>query len=261
MDELELLDRLKGAFVADLMGAIIPGAIHNFANPLNSLTGRIKLLEMHLSKAVQTIEPIQPGLTNGHPLDKISRDVAILTGESERFLDLFSNFKGKIMAFSSSEQEMLNLAELIKAEVKFADYYLDLKHDVSKTLRVDGDIPLVLGNRAGYSLCLSSLINFARLRLKNVSEKKLDISVGCGGDGIKILIQDSGEKIPETCKKIAAEDRFGDEVEISDKARTATDSGCVFSLLLLKMYGFQTAVDFREGRNIVLLAKPSKTAN
>ena len=255
MDELELLDKLKGTFVADLMGAIIPGAIHNFANPLNGLTGRIKLLEMHLSKAVQAVEPIQPGLSSEHPLDKISRDVDILTDESERLLDLFRNFEGKIMALFSGEQEMLDLAELIKAEVKFADYYLDLKHDVSKTLRVDGDIPLVLGNRAGYSLCLSSLINFARLRLKNVSEKKLDISVSCDDDGIKIMIQDSGERISEACNKIAAENGFGDE------ARTATDSGCVFSLLLLKMYGFQTAVDFREGRNIVLLAKPYKTAN
>ena len=255
MDKFELLEKLRESFIADLMGLIIPGAIHNFANPLNGVTGRIKLLEMHLSKFIQSIESMHPGFSSEYSLDKISRDVGILTDESEKLLDLFRNFEGKILALSSREQEMINIAELIEAEVKFADYYLDFKHNVSKTVQLDNDMPLISGNRAGYSLCLSSLINFARLRLKNVSEKKLAISAGCDDANIKIVIQDSGEEISEACKKIAAEDGF------SYGRETVTDSGCCLSLLLLKMYDFQITIDVREGWNIISLSKSYKNVS
>jgi signal transduction histidine kinase len=252
-DELELLERLRQGFVADLIELVIPGAIHNFANPLNGLSGRIKLLEIHLAKFIQTIESIHPGLGSEPSLDKISRDVGILREESAKFLGLFRNFEGKILSLSSSEQQMINMKELLEAEVKFADCYLDFKHDVTKTVQIDDNMPLISGNRTGYSLCLCSLINCSRLRLKGALEKNLSISAGSDDVNIRIVLQDSGEKIPEACKKIASEDGLRYEI------KTRTDSSCVLSLLLLKLYGFQINIDDREGWNQISLSKSYKT--
>lgn len=254
-DELELLEKLRQGFVADLIELVIPGAIHNFANPLNGLTGRIKLLEIHLAKFIQTIESIHPGLGSEPSLDKISRDVGILTEESAKFLGLFRNFEGKILAFSSSEQQTINIKELLEAEVKFADCYLDFKHDVSKTVQIDDNMPLISGNRTGYSLSLSSLINCSRLRLKDALEKNLSISAGSDDANIRIVLQDSGEEIPEACKKIASEDDFSHDIE------TLTDSCCVLSLLLLKLYGFQISIDVHEGWNLISLSKSYKSVD
>ena len=249
MDKLELIKKLRENFISDLVDLIIPGAIHNFANPLNGVSGRITLLEMRLSKFIETIESVYPGFGERYSLNKVSRDVGILTDESGKLITMFRNFEGKMLSLSSREQEMINIVELIEEEFGFADHYLDLKHNVAKKIHLDNDMPLISGDKAGYSLCISSLINCARLRLKNVSDKKFDIYTSYDDAKINIILQDSGEQLSETCKQIADENGF------SPGAESVDDSGCCLSLLLLKMYDFRIAVDFRAGLNIISLSK------
>ncbi len=254
MNEVELLERLKANFVADLLGAILPGAIHNFANPLNGLTGRIKLLEMHLSRVMPQIKSIDAQSIRDESLDKVSRDIGILTEESERLLDLFRNFETKIIALSSSEQQTINLADLVASEVQFMDCYLDFKHGVTKEMQVDRNIPTISGSRAGYSLSILSLINFARLRMQDVSEKKLAVWVGCDDADIKIVFRDTGEPIPPPCRMLASGESSNCD------AVAPTDAVCCWSLLLLKLYGLRIHIDFIDGWNVVSLARSYRAA-
>jgi signal transduction histidine kinase len=249
MNKIELFRELKEEFIGDLMEFIIPGALHNFANPLNGITGRIKLLEMHLAKFIQTVEPTCPEMINDPSLDKIKRDVFILTEESDKFLALFRNFEGKILTLASDEQQMINIPELIRAEVAFADCYLDFKHNIGKTLKIDEKAPPVLGDRAAYSFCFSTLLNCARLRMKNDLEKKLAITVGVENDDVKIVIEDSGEAISEVCKKMVA----GSDLTLGKDV--LPDRSCCLSFLLLKMHGFRIHIETGRAMNVVSLSK------
>ncbi|MHB8090664.1 MAG: sensor histidine kinase [Syntrophales bacterium] len=254
MDNNGLYEKLNELFLGDIMARIIPGAIHNLANPLGGIMGRVQLMKARVAKSFKSIESLHPELYRELRLDRIKNDVVILSGESEMMLSIFRNFEGKILALSARGQEKLDISKLIEAEMKFADFYLDFKHDVNKSMTFKDNVPEIYGERAGYSLCLSALINSARQRMANMPEKELTVAVDYDDVEIRIVFQDSGEEIASTYYK-----RSGGEGVMPDiKAFPVAEHGLFYAFMLLKSYGFQIEVVARSGRNIISLRLPYK---
>lgn len=255
MTEISIQEKLKELFIADMMEMIIPGVIHNLANPIGGIIGRVQLMQGRIAGSFEKIESLHPEFYREFGLDKLSRDVGILAAESETLLAIFRHFEQKILSFSSRSQEPLFLQQMIEAEIKFADFYLDFKHGVKKTLDVEGNLPAIQGERIGYSLCLAGLINSARQRMQDAPEKELTVSARCGDDLFRIAFQDTGRAISTSCCVCAdGGDAAPDFQEIP-----ASEHGLCYALMLLNRYGFQIDVSPAEGRNIITLRKPCKT--
>lgn len=250
MDESGIYEKLRELFVADIMERIIPGAIHNLANPMGGITGRVQLMQARIARNFGKLESSHPDFYREFALDKIVRDVEILSGETETLLSIFRNFEEKFLSLSVRGQEPLNLPQMIEAEMKFADFYLDFKHNVIKKLDFGENVPAVYGERAGYSLGLAALVNSARLRMNNAPQKELAVSVDYNDKMIRVVFRDTGEAITGEYRKLLKEisDDF-QEFPVSEQ--------CLgYALLLFDRYGFQTEVTTADGRNVVMLRKP-----
>jgi len=252
MDNTEIYGKLNELFVADIMGKIIPGAIHNIANPIGGIMGRVQLMRARISKNFQRFESLYPELYKEFALDKVTRDVDILSGEAEMMLSIFRSLENKVMAFSARGQEPINISQMIESEIGFADFYLDFKHAVNKTMTFKDGVPLISGEKAGYSLCVSTLINGARQRMESVTEKELAVSVDYDEADITIVFQDSGEEITNSCYKLPDGDDALPEIE----KLPAAEHGLCYAFMLLARYGFLINVEAGKGRNIITLRIP-----
>jgi len=250
MSKTEIYGKLEKAFLSTLLAELIPGVVHNFANPLNGIMGRSKLLQRHLATSMQKLEAMYPGFASEFAEDKIIRDVNTIATEADRLFDIFRDFAGKISTLSSNEPEKIDLSRMIESEIRFADFYLDFKHDISKTFELDGNLPEIIGDASDYSLSISALINSARERMKNSPEKEIFISTSHDETHIHIILQDTGVAISEECKKILG-DTDADIDVLPDAER-----GTGLAILLLKHYGSRIRIDVENGRSAVSISIP-----
>ena len=56
MDKGEIYRALEDDFAATFIEELIPGILHNFANPLNSILGRSKLLQRRIEENIRKME-------------------------------------------------------------------------------------------------------------------------------------------------------------------------------------------------------------
>lgn len=171
MTDKDLYKHLENQFVATFLNELIPGVFHNFANPLNGILGRSKLMQRRMGDFIKKLETRYPSIENDMGVDykKLDSDIHSISEESEKFFDMFRIATGKFYTLGTEGYEELNLSSLIEAELGFADFYMDYKHNTQKEIRLDGDLPCIKGKMACYSLALWILI---RQATKNA--RKLD---------------------------------------------------------------------------------------
>jgi hypothetical protein len=170
MNNKDLYMHLEKMFVATFLDELIPGIFHNFANPLNGIMGRSKLMQRRLDDFVKKIESRYPNIENEMGVDykKLISDIHSISNESEKFFDMFRIATGKFYALGTEGVEQLNLSSLIGAELDFADFYMDYKHNTKKEIHLDEELPYINGMTAFYSLAIWVLI---RQATKNVREQ------------------------------------------------------------------------------------------
>ncbi len=195
VDRQELIRKIACGFDATLIAELFPGIIHNLANPLNGIMGRATLMQRrtaeHVRKLRDFYQEIPVDMAAG--LEKIIQDADSIVRESDRFFSMFRDLTEKFSAIAPREEERINLSQLIAGEMRFADFYLDFKHEVEKTLSLEEQLPEVTGVYAIYSLCLSGLLRRA-MRVMKASPKK-EFSIATRHDETYVIIEigDTGE--------------------------------------------------------------------
>jgi signal transduction histidine kinase len=252
MNKTKFYRELEKRFLSTFLGELLPGVLHNFANPLNGIMGRSKLLQRRLADRIRQLDEIYPGFAAEFGEDKITRDINSIASEAERFFDIFRDLAGKISTLASPEPEKINISRMIESEVRFAEFYLDFKHDIKKNLLLDENLPEIMGNAADYSLCMSEFINSARERMKTCPEKELSISTSHDATNVYIMMRDNGLAISEDCKKIARETdtTFGLDGILD------TDQGIFHAFFLLKQYNVRVCINTENGLNTISLTIP-----
>jgi len=169
MNEKDLYAHLERRFVDTFLDELIPGIFHNFANPLNGIMGRSKLMQRRLDDFVKKMETSYPNIENEMGMDykKLISDIHSISSESEKFFDMFRIATGKFYTLGTEGAEQINLSSLIETELAFADFYMDYKHNTKKKIHLDVEIPYITGMTACYSVALWFLI---RQATKNVRE-------------------------------------------------------------------------------------------
>lgn len=253
-DEEKFFKELEKEFELTF-GELIPGILHNFANPLNGILGRSELLEgrarKNLELIINNVNKIDDEILEG--CKKISYDAGLIAKEADRFFGLFNVVSEKFHRLSDTALQRINLSELIEAEMAFLQFYPDFKHNIKKELILDRKIPEISGVKADYSISLSAIIRHSVNSMKDSELKELVVSTGHDDSYVYVKIEDTGAPIP----KIQIKEIVGNW---SSAGRSLHDpdgeKGFSHALSLLKKYGALFQIAHESGFNVILIRIP-----
>lgn len=255
MENTNNYQALEDVFKATFIDELLPGILHNFANPLNGIMGRSKLLQRRVDDAIKKVNEQYPETAASiqDDLQRIRNDIYSVNKESEAFHGMFRDVSGKFYALADKGKARINLAHLLTAEMRFADFYLEFKHEITKYFQADKDMPEIHGNLAELSLAMWRLIRLGMSRAL-VSEKK-EFYLNAWQDGGKILIamKYSGESLSDDKEDMIWCYREGDRQDLdSDKL----EKGVLPALIALQKFSAQIQFSGEDGFGQILITLP-----
>jgi signal transduction histidine kinase len=255
MNQDEIYQELEADFSATFIKELIPGILHNFANPLNGIMGRSKLLERRIEENIKKLEELFPeaAMNLMDPIQRIRSDIRSVNQESESFFEMFRDVSGKFYSLATKSVERINLSALIAAEMRFANFNLEFKHEIKKEIQLDGDIPDIRGNTAELSLVFWRLIRFAMTRASKSSQKEFFISTEYDEQYIRIVIKDSGDPLPDAAVEAIMQ---ATNMQTWETAQSIIDKGVYLSFMILHRYGVQINIRRQENINALVIGFP-----
>ncbi len=240
-EELTLLNELKRDFETTVMQELLPGILHNFANPLNGIMGRSTLLKKRaydrFKMGCSTDGAGEQESTDG---EKIIKDIDLITKETDRLFDLFNDVAGKIYRLQDLSLQKINISHLIKNEMAFFNFYLDFKHTIEKELQLDWDVPDINGVPAEYSMVISTIFRNSMDAMKMSPVKKLIVTTCHDDNYVYVVLEDTGmhdldQEEKELLNTLAPSHRPFDHLDVK--------SGLFNALSLLKKYDAHIDLD------------------
>lgn len=233
MDKSENYQILEDHFASTFIRELMPGVLHNFANPLNGIMGRAKLLQRRIDVTVKKIEEKYPETAADlqEDLNRIKNDIGSINRESDIFFDLFRDASGKFYALASKGEERINLSQLMAAELRFANFYLEFKHEIRKNACFEENIPDIKGNPAEWSLIGWWWVRFAMSRALASEKKEFILETKHDANNVIVAMQYSGEAVTERAREIMVKYLSGDAV---NPAELNLESGLLSTLQILK---------------------------
>lgn len=231
MDKEEICRVLENDFKATFIEELIPGILHNFANPLNGIMGRSKLLQRRIEDNIKKIEAQYPetALTMKDDLQRIRTDIRAISQESEYFFDMFKDVAGKFYALAAKNEDRVNISQLLDTEMRFVNFYLDFKHEIKKDIRLDKEVPDLQGNTADLSLAFWRIIRFAMTEALGSQAKEFYIKTDHDQKYVNVLIKSSGKCMPDYVTEHSIKEMNTD----SFSSDVLVHQGAIFSLILL----------------------------
>lgn len=257
MDKGEICRELEKDFTATFIEELIPGILHNFANPLNGIMGRSKLLQRRIEESIRKMEEIYPDTAAGmaDELQRIRTDIRAVSQESEYFFDMFKDVAGKFYALAAKDEDRINISQLLAAEMRFVNFYLDFKHEIKKDVQWDKDVPDFKGNTADLSLALWRIIRFAMMRARASSLKEFYIKTDHDNKYVSVFIKSSGDTMLATDLENLMENLNSDSCDIT----AAVDRGVLLSLLLFDKYQAKINVFSEENFSTISIGFPYRS--
>jgi len=226
----EMYGILEKEFQNSFVEELVPGIVHNFANPLNGIMGRSKLLQRKLVDFIKRAD-LEKDASWEENNRKLVRDVDSISREADRLSVLLQTVMGKFCAVGDRTVQKVNLSELLENEMRFFDFYLDFKHTVKKTVQFDKELPDVKGTPADYSLALSTLIRYAAAAMKECPSRELIIATQYDGEQVCVKMESRGEGVSAYLKKLLPSDVKGDLLSLETMGEVEDVLLCAFSLL------------------------------
>ncbi|MCX7634300.1 MAG: hypothetical protein N2Z74_00975 [Syntrophales bacterium] len=170
---------LEAAFVATFASQLIPGIIHNFANPLNGIMGRGQIMKRRIDTFLASGKEKDPASLPAYRelVHRIKADVESINNEAERFFNMFQDVGSRFQRMQSTDDEVFSLGQLIATEIRFADNYLDFKHQIKKSVVIDENLPVLRGNPAYYALCFWAILRQVVYDTREAADKNLFVQV------------------------------------------------------------------------------------
>ncbi len=248
----KIYQELEKDFTSTFIHELIPGVLHNFANPLNGIMGRSKLLQRRIDDALKKMKEQYPEAANGlqDEFQRIGNDIRSINRESDSFFEIFRSAAGKFYALAARGNERINLSQLMAAEIHFSDFYLEFKHEIKKNIQLDQELPEIQGNMAELSLSFWRLIRFAMSRTLKSEGKEFFLKTEYDKNNILIYIAYDGESVSEE------ENNFVSgclENNMHNLSGSTLDQGVLLALILLKKYPVQVHFFTENGKNVMEL--------
>lgn len=246
---------LQKEFAANFAKDLIPGILHNFANPLNSIMGRSKLLQRRFEEITAKITQTHPEVADEAREDfqRVKSEITAINNESEIFFDLFRSLSGKFYMLDSKGESRINLSQLLTDEMRFFFFYLDFKHELKKTMKLNYDVPSFKGNIAELSLAFWKLIRFAVSRSLASILKEFYIETTHDSKYVSVLIRDSGAVLPAADIENLLKQLRPNQGE---KPGSVIDPGILPSLIIINKYEAKINILSEENYSTISLKFP-----
>jgi len=250
MEKGEIYQALENDFTSTFIRELLPGVLHNFANPLNGIMGRSKLLQRRVDDTVKKINEKYPeaALALQDELQRIKNDIRSVNKESESFFEMFRDASGKFYALAAKGDDRINLSQLLAAEMRFADFYLEFKHEITKNIQLNNDIPDFKGNTAELSLVFWRLIRFAMTQALESTEKSFFLTADHDNENISYFYEIFRMAMPEDQRNIVMKFLRDDATDMAD---SKMDKGVLFALMILKKYSAGVQFFTKDGYNVM----------
>ncbi|MCX7982170.1 MAG: hypothetical protein N2572_04575 [Syntrophales bacterium] len=190
-----ILDTFKESFI----GELVPGIVHNFANPLNGIMGRAQIMERRLKEMIARFEKEHPAITAEYTpvFEKLKRDISAINQESDRFFSMFRDVSDKFNALQCATVERIDFARLLSLELRFAEHYLEFKHGVIKEMvPFDGQLE-IQGPPRIYSVALWGLFRYVHQRMGKGKTNRLKVEVAKEAECVRLdLTYDVAGNVP-----------------------------------------------------------------
>lgn len=255
MERGKVYQALENDFTSTFIRELLPGILHNFANPLNGIMGRSKLLQRRIDTAIKKLNEQFPETAAAlqDEVQRITNDIRSVNTETESFFDMFRDATGKFYALAAKGEERINLSNLLAAEMRFANFYLEFKHEITKKVQFDNDLPDLKGNTAELSLVFWRLIRFAMARALKSEKKEFFLETLHDDDNVIVSIKYTGEAVNDDDNNIINE--FLDGLA-DDLARAKLDDGVLLALVILKKYSARVRFAAENNINAIFLNIP-----
>jgi len=255
MDNHESYQTLEEAFAATFIKELIPGILHNFANPLNGIMGRTKLLQRRIEENFKKLKEIYPDAAAEmmEEMQRIKKDIRSVSQESESFHDIFKDVAAKFYALAAKGEDNVNISQLINSEMRFFDFNLDLKHDIKKNIRLDNDAPDFRGSTAELSMAFWALIRFAMLRALGSKMKEFSITTEHDNKYVSVFIKNSGDALPAASIDVLMERIDSGSREMTN---SVIDRGVLNALLILNKYNARINMFSEESFSTISIGIP-----
>jgi len=257
MNKNEIHRALEEDFKATFIEELIPGILHNFANPLNGIMGRTKLLQRRIEENFRKVEAMYPEAAAEmmNEMQRIKMDVSSVNQEAEYFFDMFKDIAGKFYSLTTKEEDQINLSHLLAAEMRFANFYLDFKHEIKKNMQWDNETPYFKGNTADLSLAFWRLIRFAMSRALASRLREFQIKTDHDHEYINVSIKSSGNTLMAFDTAALIENLHTS----SSKADGIIDRGALLSLSLFDQYRAKINIFTEDALGIISIGFPYRT--
>ena len=255
MEKGKIYQDLENDFASTFIRELLPGVLHNFANPLNGIMGRSKLLQRRIDAAIKKLNEQFPETAAAFQdeVQRITNDIRSVNKETESFFDMFRDATGKFYALATKGEERINLSHLLGAEMRFANFYLEFKHEITKKVQFDHDIPDLMGNTAELSLVFWRLIRFAMARALNSEKKEFFLVTHHNDKDVVVLMKYTGEAVNDGDNNIVNDFLSG---EADDLVLAKLEEGVLLALAILKKYSARVEFAKESNQNLLSVAIP-----
>jgi hypothetical protein len=243
---------LEQAFIATFQHELIPGILHNFANPLNGIMGRSQILKKRIEDNLKKIHDQYPDVASEYSdiHKKILSDITSITTESDRFYNMFHDVSGKFYTLGQKREEIINISGLIASELRFADYYLDFKHEVTKEITIDDLLPDIKGIYSYLSIALWMLFRHAMKRMEAEQDKRFFLSATCDRNHVIVSCRFGGVIYSDQELSLIAADA---EKDGQGKMQSQINKDILLSVALMKDMGMLIEAARHEGCNEIII--------
>ncbi|MCX5829454.1 MAG: hypothetical protein NTV58_15870 [Deltaproteobacteria bacterium] len=139
---------------------------------------------------------------------------------------------------------------MIASELRFADYYLDFKHEVTKEITIGDSLPDIRGIYSYLSIALWMLFRHAMKRMEAEQDKRFFLSATCDRNHVIVSCRFGGVIYSDQEISLIAEVA---EKEGQGKIESQVNEDILLSVALMKEMGMLIEAARHEGCNEIII--------
>lgn len=183
------------------LGQLIGGIAHNLKTPIMSIAGAAEGISDLAKEYDESIEDPLVTPQDHHEIAKEMLEwVEKIKTHTEYMSDVITTVKGQAVALSNDKEISFTIEELVKRvnilmkhELKNAIIYLNVKLNVTGSLRLNGDVNSLVQ-------VINNMISNSIQAYKGKKEQNIDLIINQEENNLIISIKDYAEGLPESVK-------------------------------------------------------------
>lgn len=183
--EAVLLEQSRHSFAGLIMDALLTSMV----NPLSAIQGRMELLNFQIQASKNDPAPTPH---KGAGINQIAKGLKTIGHSVQTLTDLCGNFVAKRNKEQDPVPRFLDLNDIIRDQIMFLEMTLRFRHEISKTLALAKNLPLVWGTYMDYSQLVFTLLDYSIEAMKLSDKRELFVATEFADGTVCLDIRYSG---------------------------------------------------------------------